>query len=72
MRGHLSPPLAAVLGHHIGGVDGQTPVGVDHHTEQARVGLREEKDDCCDDDMLPVLQLCDFDHNLCERIFYIL
>ena len=43
MRGHLSTPLATVPAHHIGGVDGQAPVGVDGHTEQARVGLKEKR-----------------------------
>ena len=41
VRGHLGPPLATVLGHHVGGVDGQAAIGVDHHAEQARVSLQE-------------------------------
>ena len=39
MRGNLVPPLANVELHHPGGVDGVPLVRVDHHTEQARVGL---------------------------------
>ena len=39
MRGDLVPPLADVELHHPGGVDGVALVRVDHHTEEARVGL---------------------------------
>ena len=39
MGRHLSPALALVLVDDVLGVDGQTPVGVDHDAEQTRVGL---------------------------------
>ncbi len=40
MGRHLSPPLATVFGNHIVGVDRQALVGVDHNTEEPRIGLR--------------------------------
>ena len=39
MRRNLISPLVHVELHHPGGVDGVALVGVDHHTEQAGVGL---------------------------------
>ena len=40
VRWHLSLSLSAVHVNHLRGVDGQHPVGVHGHTEQARVGLQ--------------------------------
>lgn len=42
---HLCALLAFVHVGHSGPVDGQPPVGVDCHAEQARVGLVREKED---------------------------
>ncbi len=39
VRGHLSLPLAPVLGDDRSSVDGETSVGVDGYTEQAGVSL---------------------------------
>ena len=39
MRRHLVSPLSQVHLHHSWGVDGEPLVGVDHHAEQAGVGV---------------------------------
>ena len=44
MRGHLSLPLAPVGVDDLLGVDGQAPVRVHSHTEQAGVGLEDRGD----------------------------
>ncbi len=44
VRGHLVPPLAQVELNHCGGVDGKPLVGVDHHAEEAGVGVDELAD----------------------------
>lgn len=52
VRRHLRPPLALVHVHHLGCVDGQPPVGVDCHTEEARVSLAREERETVNTDKL--------------------